>query len=243
MADAQFLHHLEGFIEITPDRDDTCPVHQGLCHFSKRHLAGREEHDSRNPGLCSIGCEACRGIPGTCTGNRRFVELECHTHPDGHSPVLERSGGIHPFVFCIQVREPDLFSDSFQMVERSTPFLQGDRRDGDRKELTVPPHRDRTPIPFFTPNGKGVEIVLHKEQVPAGTAGIDDLIRRIGSAALHAGEAIHALDLSGHRTYTHPVLQTDPIPLIRPGSGNHHPTDRSGIRGAPRGHEKPSPDR
>jgi len=114
-------------------------------------------------------------------------------------------------MFCIQVWEPDLFSDTFQVVERGTPFLQGNRWDGDRKELTVPPHRDRTTIPLFTPDGEGVEIVLHKEQVPAGTAGIDDLIRRIGPAALHAGEAIHALDLSGHRRYTHPVLQLIPF--------------------------------
>jgi hypothetical protein len=82
-------------------------------------------------------------------------------------------------MLCIQMREPDLIPDPLQFVERGSALLEGDGGNGDREELAVTPYRNRTAVPFLTPDFYGVKIVLHEKQMPAGAAGIKDLIRRI----------------------------------------------------------------
>jgi hypothetical protein len=82
-------------------------------------------------------------------------------------------------MLCIEVRKPDLLSYPVQLIERGSAFLESYRGNCDREELTITPYRNRPAIPVLTPDFNGVKVVLHEKQVPAGAAGIEDLIRRI----------------------------------------------------------------
>ena len=123
VGETEIVDHLEGTVEVAPDRDDLCPMHEGLCYFPHCHLSGRQQDNRRDARFCCIDRKACRSIAGACAGHALLPQLDCHRDTDGHAPVLERAGGVHSLVLGIQVLKAHLFTQTLEVVQRGAPFL------------------------------------------------------------------------------------------------------------------------
>ncbi len=148
MADTELMYHLERPVEVAADGYDSCTVHQCLGDLSDGNLACGEEDDTGDAGFRRIGGEACGCVPGACAGDARHPEFPCHADAHGHAAILERPGRVHPLVFCVEFGETQFFTDRFQVVERGSSLLEGDRFALNREEFAVAPDGERTLVPF-----------------------------------------------------------------------------------------------
>jgi hypothetical protein len=94
-------------------------------------------------------------------------------------------------MFGIEVGDTHLFSQPFEVVEGSPPFLQGDRFNVYWKQLLVPPDGDGPFIPGFPGNADLIQRILYGKKVTTFGTIIQNLVSGIGGSTVDACEMVH----------------------------------------------------
>ena len=127
-----FLDNLHAAVEVGIEGEHDASVTDRLDELSGTCLAGREEHDGGDAGLCAVGAEGGRSITrgGASNGvNRVDVLLDdvVHlAHENCHAEVLETTRMGVAAKFHLEASDAEFFCQGGCVKERAPAFAHGD---------------------------------------------------------------------------------------------------------------------
>ena len=174
----------QGVIEVAVDGQDLGSEEQGLGQLAHGDLPGREEHGALHAGLGGVCGESCGCVPGGGASDDLRSELLGAGDPDGHSAVLEGSGGVETLELDEGVLDSDLGTEGLGRVQRGSALLDGHfvyGVDGHERGVSPDAHGGGAEV-LRLHLLDGLEVHLDGQETAAPGAGVDERVVDLGSA-------------------------------------------------------------
>ncbi len=218
---ADFLDQFHRDVEIALDLERFPAIGQRLRELAVGDFPLGDEDDRVHPGDGGVGGHRSGGVAGRGTGDRLRAQKPGRRGAAGHAAILERAGGVFPFVLELEIRQTGVFARQPRRVEACVAFLARDdeTRVHRQDQLAVAPDagvvRERAAAPAGVPEAAQVEplerfeVVFQIQDVTTGAA-VTNLHRVVFGAARHAAKFDGVLQGVGHIKISCGLFSTTP---------------------------------